>query len=108
MSNLYLHVLELNRREPTFSKVLTIAYEVSLFSLFISVIISWADLFSCFCTSSPIISSSYSGRIFSTRNFFSSWGFFFTFYFSPITSVIRLARSLLKTSCSLLVSANRF
>ena len=107
-SNLYLHMFLLYFTIFTFSNVFTTAYEVYLFYLFISVIISWADLFSYFWFYSPCINSSSKGRILSTKNFLSSWGFFFTFSLRTATSWVKLVRSLWKMSCNLVVSVRRF
>jgi hypothetical protein len=45
LSNFDFHMFKLYKDGFTFSKVFMMAYDVSLFSRFISVIISWADLF---------------------------------------------------------------
>jgi hypothetical protein len=106
LPNFDFEVFELSGVEDTFSNVLTMASEVSLFSRLISVMISCADLFSCFWLSSPSMSSSSSGRILSTRNFLSSWGFFLTFSLNSATSAISAVRSFANASCNLFVSPN--
>ncbi len=99
-SDFVLEFFKLNVKRSTFSKVLMIASEVSLFSRFISVIISWLSLFSFFWYSSPTTSSFSTGFSFYLRNFLSSRGLFLTFYLKNRISLLRLSRSSAKRAWS--------